>query len=146
MTQLPGIHPPLLAVREAVGRALAEDLLPLGDVTASLLPAGARTDARVVARAEGVLAGRACASEAFAQVDPSVAVVWEADDGSPLVPGRLLAKVCGPAGSVVSAERTALNFLCHLSGVATTTRRFVDLAVAANPATRILDTRKTIPG
>jgi nicotinate-nucleotide pyrophosphorylase (carboxylating) len=146
MTQLPGVHPPLLAVRDAVGRALAEDLLPLGDVTASLLPAGARTEARVVARAEGVLAGRACASEAFAQVDPSVTVVWHEDDGSPLLPGRLLATVCGPSGSVLSAERTALNFLCHLSGVATATRRFVDLAVAANPATRILDTRKTLPG
>src|SRR5437764_1155095 len=55
MSELPGVHPPLLAVREAVGRALAEDLLPLGDITASLLPSGARTDARLVARAEGVL-------------------------------------------------------------------------------------------
>src|SRR5437763_16837705 len=106
MSERPGVHPPLLAVREAVGRALAEDLLPLGDVTASLLPAGARTDARVVARAEGVLAGRACATESFVQVDPSVAVVWELDEGSPLVPGRMLASVCGPAGSVLSAERT----------------------------------------
>lgn len=143
---LTGVHPPLLAVREAVGRALAEDLLPLGDITASLLDAGARTDARLVARADGVLAGRACATEAFVQVDPSVAVVWEVDDGSPVVPGRVLAAVRGPAGSVLSAERTALNFLCHLSGVATATRRFVDLALAANPATRILDTRKTTPG
>jgi nicotinate-nucleotide pyrophosphorylase (carboxylating) len=146
MTQLPGVHPPLPAVREAVVRALAEDLLPLGDVTASLLHAGARTDAKLVARAEGVLAGCACVTETFAQIDPSVAVTWEADDGSPVVPGRVLARVCGPAGSVLSAERTALNFLCHLSGVATATRCFVDLAVAANPATRVLDTRKTTPG
>jgi nicotinate-nucleotide pyrophosphorylase (carboxylating) len=58
----------------------------------------------------------------------------------------VLAAVSGPARSVLSAERTALNFLCHLSGVATATRRLVDLAVAANPATRILDTRKTTPG
>ena len=70
MSELPGVHPPLLAVREAVGRALAEDLLPLGDITASLLPSGARTDARLVARAEGVLAGRACATEAFGAVNP----------------------------------------------------------------------------
>ena len=146
MTDPAGVHPPLPTVREAVGRALAEDLGPLGDVTAALLPAGSRTDARLVARADGVLAGRACATEAFAQVDPSVAVAWELDDGSPLVPGRGLAAVRGPAASVLSAERTALNFLCHLSGVATTTRRFVDLATAANPATRVLDTRKTTPG
>src|SRR5207245_671597 len=84
--------------REAVGRALAEDLLPLGDVTASLLPAGARTDARVVARADGVLAGRACATEAFAQVDPAVAVTWEADDGSALGPGRGPAPLRGAPG------------------------------------------------
>ncbi|TMM14337.1 MAG: carboxylating nicotinate-nucleotide diphosphorylase [Actinobacteria bacterium] len=146
MSELPGVHPPLLAVREAVGRALAEDLLPLGDITASLLPSGARTDARLVARAEGVLAGRACATEAFGAVDPSVAVLWEVDDGSPVVPGRVLAAVLGPAASVLSAERTALNFLCHLSGVATLTRRFVEVVAAANPGTRILDTRKTTPG
>src|SRR5205823_5994592 len=146
MSELPGVHPPLLAVREAVGRALAEDLLPLGDITASLLPSGARTDARLVARAEGVLAGRACATEAFGAVDPSVAVLWEVDDGSPVVPGRVVAAVLGPAASVLSAERTALNFLCHLSGVATLTRRFVEVVAAANPGTRILDTRKTTPG
>jgi nicotinate-nucleotide pyrophosphorylase (carboxylating) len=146
VTQLPGVHPPLLAVRDAVGRALAEDLLPLGDLTASLLPVESRTDARLVARAEGVLAGRACATEAFAQVDAAAAVVWELDDGAPLAPGRTIATVCGPARSVLSAERTALNFLCHLSGVATATRRLVDRARTANPATRILDTRKTTPG
>ncbi len=146
MTELPDVHPPLLAVRKAVGRALAEDLLPLGDLTASLLDAGARTDGRLVARADGVLAGRASATEAFAQVDSSVAVLWQVDEGSALVPGRVLASVKGPARAVLSAERTALNFLCHLSGVATATRRFVDLAIAANPTTRILDTRKTTPG
>jgi nicotinate-nucleotide pyrophosphorylase (carboxylating) len=146
VTQLLGVHPPLLAVRDAVGRALAEDLLPLGDLTASLLPVGSRTDACLVARAEGVLAGRACATEAFAQVDPSTTVAWQLDDGEALAPGRTIATVCGPAGSVLSAERTALNFLCHLSGVATVTRHLVDRAQAANPATRILDTRKTTPG
>jgi nicotinate-nucleotide pyrophosphorylase (carboxylating) len=145
-TQPPAVHPPLSAVREAVGRALAEDLLPLGDLTASLLPPGAMTDARLIARVEGVLAGRACATEAFVQVDPSTRVVWQLDDGAALAPGRTIATVCGPAGSVLSAERTALNFLCHLSGVATATRRLVDRARMANAATRILDTRKTTPG
>jgi nicotinate-nucleotide pyrophosphorylase (carboxylating) len=145
-TQLPAVHPPLSAVREAVGRALAEDLLPLGDLTASLLPAGARTEARLVARVEGVLAGCACATEAFLQVDAATTVAWQLDDGAPLAPGRTIATVSGPAGSVLSAERTALNFLCHLSGVATATRGLVDRALVTNPATRILDTRKTTPG
>jgi nicotinate-nucleotide pyrophosphorylase (carboxylating) len=146
MTEPAGVHPPQLAVREAVARALAEDLLPLGDITASLLPRGYSAEARLVARARGVLAGRACVNEAFAQVDPSVGVVWQLDDGSSLTPGRVVATVRGPARSVLSAERTALNFLCHLSGVATATSRFVEAARAANPATRILDTRKTTPG
>ncbi len=146
MSTLSAVHPPVAAAREAVSRALAEDLLPLGDLTASLLPAGSRTDARLVARAEGVLAGRSCATESFVQVDPSVTVAWQLDDGAPLAPGRTIATICGPAASVLSAERTALNFLCHLSGVATATHRLVERAQVANPATRILDTRKTTPG
>jgi nicotinate-nucleotide pyrophosphorylase (carboxylating) len=75
-----------------------------------------------------------------------VDVVWQLDDGSSLTPGRVVATVRGRAISVLSAERTALNFLCHLSGVATATNHFVEAARGANPATRILDTRKTTPG
>jgi nicotinate-nucleotide pyrophosphorylase (carboxylating) len=138
--------PPVAAVREAVGRALAEDLGPLGDVTAALLPADAVVRAYVVSRAEGVLAGSACATETFAQVDARVTVTWRLTDGDALVPGACAAVVEGPMPSVLTGERTALNFLCHLSGVATLTRRFVTAARAANPATRVWDTRKTTPG
>ncbi len=140
------VDPPLIAVREAVGRALAEDIGPLGDLTASLVPESAVARARVVARQPGVVAGRLCALEAFAQVDPSVAVAWELGDGSPVTAGSVVAVVSGPLRSILTAERTALNFLCHLSGVATTARRYVEVVSAANPATRVLDTRKTTPG
>jgi nicotinate-nucleotide pyrophosphorylase (carboxylating) len=138
--------PPLAAVRAAVARALAEDLGPLGDITAMLVPDTAAVRVRVVSRAEGVLAGRLCALETFAQVDPTLAVDWLVPDGGWLEPGTVVAEVSGLLRSVLTAERTALNFLCHLSGVATVARRFVEAVAAANPATRVLDTRKTTPG
>jgi len=138
--------PPAAAVREAVARALAEDVGPLGDLTAMLVPDTQRGRAHVVARADGVAAGRLCALETFAQVDPALAVDWRVPDGGWLAPGSVLAEVSGPMRSILTAERTALNFLCHLSGIATLTRGFVDAVAQANPATRVLDTRKTTPG
>jgi nicotinate-nucleotide pyrophosphorylase (carboxylating) len=138
--------PPFPAVHEAVARAFAEDLGPLGDLTAALVPADAKVTAVVGSRAAGVLAGSACGSETFAQVDPAVTVTWHLNDGDPLSPGDVIATVTGPLASVLTAERTALNFLCHLSGVASLTRRFVRAAAAANPDCRVWDTRKTTPG
>ena len=135
--------PPVQAVREAVARALAEDLGPLGDVTAALLPEGARGSATIAARAPGVLAGTACATETYSQLDHDVRVTWMLDDGSNVDPGVAIGKLDGPLRSLLTGERTALNFLCHLSGVATSTRRFVD-AVAGR--SQIWDTRKTLPG
>lgn len=140
------LHPPALAVREAVTRALAEDLLPMGDLTTALVPPDAHGAGAFVARAPGVLAGRACVVETFAQLGGEVEVRWELDDGDRLAPGRALATVAGPLRQLLVAERTALNFVGHLSGVASLTRRFVDAAAARNPATRIWDTRKTTPG
>ncbi len=90
-----------------------------------------------------MLAGRLAASETFATVDPAIAIQWSAADGDRVEAGRVLGRVTGPLASVLTAERTALNFLGHLSGVATLTRRFVD---AAGSTTRIRDTRKTMPG
>src|SRR5262249_3487995 len=123
-----------------------EDLGPLGDLTAALLPADATVAAALRARQEGVLAGVRCAEETFRAVDPAIVAQWHRADGDRLAPGAVVATVTGPLASVLAAERTALNFLCHLSGVATLTRRFVDAAVSANPGTRIWDTRKTLPG
>ncbi|MGQ0520950.1 MAG: carboxylating nicotinate-nucleotide diphosphorylase [Actinomycetota bacterium] len=135
--------PPLLAVRELVVRALAEDLLPLGDLTAGLLDGAAVATAAIVSRQPGVLAGTLCATETYAQVDRSVAVRWLAVDGDGIGAGTKVAEVTGPVPSILTGERTALNLLCHLSGVATLTRRFVE---AAGGRTRVLDTRKTTPG
>jgi nicotinate-nucleotide pyrophosphorylase (carboxylating) len=138
--------PPLAAVADAVARALAEDLGPLGDITAALVSPVATVVARLRSRAVGVLAGSACADEAFRQLDSRIEVTWERIDGAGLGPGDVVAVVRGPLAPVLTAERTALNFVCHLSGVATLTRRFVDAVAVANPATRVWDTRKTLPG
>jgi nicotinate-nucleotide pyrophosphorylase (carboxylating) len=140
------VDPPLAAVREAVARAVAEDVLPLGDLTAALVPEGRDGRYAVVARAPGTVAGRLCALESFAAIDPAVSVRWHVPDGGRVVAGRVVAEVAGPVRSVLTAERTALNFLCHLSGVATRTAAFVAAVTAANPATRVIDTRKTTPG
>lgn len=137
------LDPPRDVVREIVELALAEDLGTLGDITAALIPENERAVADVVVRADGVLAGTACATEVFAQVDPDLDVEWRRRDGVAVTAGTVVGVVGGSFRSVVTAERTALNFLCHLSGVATATRRFVD--VLAGRA-RILDTRKTLPG
>jgi len=133
---------PAGVVADRVAQALAEDLTPLGDLTASLLPPDARAHASFVARAPGVVAGTACVDETFRQVDAAIACDWHAVDGDPVAAGHVLGVVTGPLSSVLTAERTALNFLGHLSGIATRTRRFVD---AAAPL-RVWDTRKTTPG
>jgi nicotinate-nucleotide pyrophosphorylase (carboxylating) len=135
--------PPVTAVRAAVSRALEEDLTPLGDISSALLPPDARAEAAFVTRADGVLAGTECGTEAFAQVDATVACTWTAADGDRVQAGQVLGTVSGPLASVLTAERTALNFLCHLSGIATLAARFVE---AAGPGTRVWDTRKTTPG
>lgn len=136
--------PPLTAVRAVVARALAEDLEPLGDLTAGLLDPAGRVGAAIVSRAAGVVAGSACVREVWAQLDREVEVWFVAGDGDEVGPGDTVAEVEGPAPAVVAGERTALNLLCHLSGVASLTRRYAD--AVAGTGTRVLDTRKTLPG
>lgn len=137
------------AEREAAGAlialALAEDLREAGDLTCRALIAPAQQAAvSVVSREAGVLCGGPVAEMVFAELDD--AVVWDSriDDGKPLSPGSVIAEVRGPLAAILTGERTALNFLTHLSGVATTTRRYVE-AVAGTKA-GIFDTRKTHPG
>lgn len=137
------LDPPPPAVRRAVALALEEDVLPLGDLSAGLVPAGVAGAARFVARRSGVLAGCACADETFAQVDPDLKAAWELRDGAVLAPGSVIGTVNGSFRSILTAERTALNFLCHLSGVATLTSRFVG---ETGGRCRVSDTRKTTPG
>ncbi|HYD10684.1 MAG TPA: carboxylating nicotinate-nucleotide diphosphorylase [Acidimicrobiales bacterium] len=138
------LDPPFTAVRDAVERALREDLEPLGDVTSTLLPPDLVGSANVVARGEGILAGTACAAETFHQVDAAIECGWRLGDGGSVEPGEVIATLHGPMASILTAERTALNFLGHLSGIATLTRRFVRAAHGNNA--RIWDTRKTTPG
>jgi nicotinate-nucleotide pyrophosphorylase (carboxylating) len=130
-------------VRAAVEAALAEDLLPLGDLTSVLVPSEAITAATLASRSEGVFAGRACVDETIHQVDPAVETRWSVDDGDPVARGTQVATIGGPLRSVLTAERTALNFAGHLSGIATLTRQFVD---AAAGGAVVWDTRKTTPG
>jgi nicotinate-nucleotide pyrophosphorylase (carboxylating) len=139
-------HPPISAVREAVARALAEDLTPIGDLTSALLPPELEATALFVPRSDGVMAGRLCAEEAIRQVDDTLAVSWSADDGDRIVAGSEVGRVTGRLAPILTAERTALNFLGHLSGVATLTARFVEAVAAAGGSLRVWDTRKTTPG
>ena len=137
------LDPPISAVRDVVARALAEDLGVFGDLTAGLVPLDVTVNAVIAARGVGVLSGGLAAAEAFRAVDPAIVVDWQAVDGDCLAPGTVIALVSGPLRSVLTAERTVLNLLGHLSGVATLTRRYVD---AAGEQCRIRDTRKTTPG
>jgi nicotinate-nucleotide pyrophosphorylase (carboxylating) len=124
--------------------ALAEDI-GSGDVTAEyFIPADRQARAFVTARSEGVVSGTALAAGGFQQVDPSLQVEVLIPDGSRVTAGALLISVAGRARSIVTAERTALNFLQRLSGVATLTALYVDLVKGTSA--RILDTRKTTPG
>jgi nicotinate-nucleotide pyrophosphorylase (carboxylating) len=137
------IDPPISAVREVVARALAEDLEPLGDVTSSLLPPDQLAIASFVSRGEGVVAGGLAAVEALRQVDAELSIAWQIEDGGSVDPGSEIGRVTGNLASILTAERTALNFLCHLSGIATLTRRYVR---SAHGDAQIWDTRKTTPG
>ena len=137
------LDPPIHAVREVVARALAEDTGVLGDLTAGLVGEGVRAGAVLAARDEGVLAGRLCVLESFAAVDPTVSVRFAAADGDRIGPGQVVAEIEGDLRSILTAERTALNLVSHLSGVATLTSRFV---TAAGGRAAIRDTRKTTPG
>ncbi len=138
--------PPPAAVTEAVARALAEDLHADGDLTAALVPEGTVAHFALRARQPGVLAGRACATQTFRQLSPELPLIWHAADGSVLEAGMTVMEVTGPLRPILTGERTALNFLGRLSGIATLTARYVAAAHARNPAVQVLDTRKTTPG
>ena len=143
MTRRRDLQPPVADVRFLVQRALAEDLTPLGDLTSSLLDPALQATAHFGARAPGVLAGCLCVEETFAAVDPSLTVEWHKSDGDRVAAGETFAVARGPFATMLTAERTALNFLSHLSGVATNAARWVDLAAGR---VTVWDTRKTTPG
>jgi nicotinate-nucleotide pyrophosphorylase (carboxylating) len=134
-----------LEIEAAVIRALAEDLGRAGDVTSiATIPEGTQARAVVVARAAGVIAGLPLAAATFAQLAPDVEISASVRDGASVAPKTTLLRIAGPARALLAAERTALNLLGHLSGVATATHEFV--RAAAGTKLRICCTRKTTPG
>ena len=130
-------------IREDVAHALAEDI-GTGDVTAGLVSSTEYAHARVVTREPAVLCGSAWFEQCFHQIDREVRIQWKARDGEPLSGGQIVCEIEGRARSLLTAERSSLNFLQTLSAVATKTRAFVDVVAGTNAA--ILDTRKTLPG
>jgi nicotinate-nucleotide pyrophosphorylase (carboxylating) len=131
-------------INETVACAIAEDI-SAGDITTeALMPGDQQAVASVVVKQEGILAGIQVARRVFEQVDPQLKVEILLDDGAAVGPGSRVAMVTGSIASILKAERTSLNFLQHLSGVATETRRYVQ-SVSGLPV-RIMDTRKTTPG
>jgi nicotinate-nucleotide pyrophosphorylase (carboxylating) len=132
----------LEAARDAARRALAEDLAGYGDITGSVFPGDGV--ARVIARERGVLSGCVAFMATAALVDPALRAEIVVADGDSFAPGTTLATLTGPVSGILAAERTGLNFLCRLSGVATLTARYV--AETAGTGARIAATRKTTPG
>lgn len=126
-----------------VRKALAEDV-GSGDITAQLIPAERLAHASVITREAAVITGTAWVDAVFRQLDPRVAVHWQAADGEQVAADRVLFHLEGPARSLLTGERTALNFLQMLSGVATRCRHYAD--IVEGTGVRLLDTRKTIPG
>jgi len=139
------IQPPDPAIiREAASRALGEDRGPADITTLACIKFDTQASARIFAKEACVLAGLPVAEQVFREQDATLFLTAKSADGTSLRPGDTVLEIRGSAGAILTAERSALNFLQHLSGVATQTRRFVE-AVAGTKA-RILDTRKTAPG
>ena len=130
-------------VTETVTRALLEDV-GTGDLTASLIDSSALASATIMTREAGILCGMAFASEAFRQTDPACQLDWRLSDGDSLSAGDELCRIQGPARALLTAERTALNFIQLLSGTATTASLYA--ARVAHTGVKLLDTRKTLPG
>jgi len=126
-----------------VNTALTEDV-GNGDITADLIPNVSPASATLITREHAVLSGIAWFNEVFNQLDETIKIEWQVSDSDVIMPDQTLCQIDGPARSILTGERTAINFLQTLSGTATSVARFVNLIKDTN--TKILDTRKTIPG
>ncbi|UCX03305.1 carboxylating nicotinate-nucleotide diphosphorylase [Shewanella glacialimarina] len=141
-------------IRHAVKTALNEDLgysehqnveqMLKADITAQLIPAYKHVEGSLITREEGVFCGKAWAEQVFNQLGGEVALHWHVDDGDLVVPNQVLCDLSGPARVILTGERTAMNFIQTLSGVASLTKLYVNKLAGTH--TRLLDTRKTIPG
>jgi len=129
-----------LALKEDLGGEIDADR----DITAQLLPADTQAHAQVITRENGVFCGKRWVEEVFIQLGAHATLNWHAEDGDKVKAGQLLFEIAGPARLLLTAERTALNFVQTLSGVATEVSRYV--ALLAGSQTQLLDTRKTLPG
>lgn len=125
-------------------RAALEEDMGTGDITAGLIPAHARGKARIITRENAVLCGQAWVEEVFRQLDPAVSIHWETAEGSVALPNQALLTLAGPLRSLLSGERTALNFLQCLSGTATFCQQYA--RKVSHTSVKLLDTRKTLPG
>ena len=130
-------------IERNVAAALSEDV-GSGDLTAQLVPVGVRSRALVVAREDAVLCGSAWFSRCFSRLDASIGIIWKAQDGQRTSPDQVLCEIEGPARALLTGERSALNFLQLLSGVASKARQYADRV--AGTRAQVVDTRKTIPG
>ena len=137
------VLPALELLQEQVRLALSEDV-GSGDRTASLIPQESVSTVQVVCREEAVLCGTAWFDETFRQLDPSIHIDWSASDGDQVSPGRVLCQFRGKTRALLTAERTALNYLQTLSGTATLASRYAQ--AVEGTGVRVLDTRKTLPG
>ncbi|MCE9679889.1 carboxylating nicotinate-nucleotide diphosphorylase [Shewanella sp. AS1] len=137
-----------VALEEDLGYQADANLTPqqklCADITAQLIPADKYAQATLITREEGVFCGKAWAEQVFNQLGGEVALHWHVDDGDLLVPNQVLCELSGPARAILTGERTAMNFIQTLSGVASLTKIYVDKIAATH--CRLLDTRKTLPG
>jgi nicotinate-nucleotide pyrophosphorylase (carboxylating) len=131
------------SIQKNVVDALAEDL-GIGDLTANLVPQESLVSAKIIARENAIMAGIPWVDEVYNQLDPRIVLDWQYQDGDPITENTVICKLEGSARSILSGERTALNFLQTLSATATVTAKYV--AIISDTKAKILDTRKTIPG
>ena len=145
MTKTPAMPLPQSLLKAAVSAALAEDLGDAGDITTNAtIPENATAEVKIAARQNGVIAGLDLARITFQTVDPSVSFITHKQDGDAVSPGDIIAEIKGTARAILTAERVALNFLGHLSGIASTTAKIAD-AIKDHKA-KVCCTRKTTPG
>ncbi len=130
-------------LQRCVTHALSEDL-GSGDLSAAILPQGARLSARIASREAGILCGQPYAAAVFRHLSPDITIEWSVEEGAAIVPNQVICHLEGPAAPLLSGERTALNFLQLLSGTATQVRAHMEALLGS--ATKLLDTRKTLPG
>lgn len=135
---------PSALIQQTIAAAFAEDLGGYGDITTNAtIPADKTAEAFLVSRQNGVIAGLDLARAAFSYIDPKIEFSALLQDGAPVKAGEKIARISGNARAMITAERVALNFLCHLSGIASLTRQYVDRV--SGTGAKICDTRKTTP-